>query len=407
MKFKLFTASYLLALAPLTQAFMPEPPPRPQGPGGQPPREAITACQDQSEYSQCQVNQGNRAKTGYCEYTPDGAYFACNPNSRGPDTQEDNSDTGETDNTGISTTAISKGDNATSREACQRITDSVTAAGFSDVSVSCDSEYAYITSNTYPDHDLMNGITGTNEQIPVPAVNYAAPVKLAPQPASSLTSIDAAVGVAVNGVPIYDYSAQGELDVYNYDVGSDTLVLGQLDNCGGHAGRGDDYHYHVAPNCMINAMGNKADDTVIGWGYDGYPLYGDNNPDGSEIQPGTLDVCNGQADERFGYRYHTSQTPPYIIQCLVGEVDTDILPRVSPLSGDTTGARAHLTPPQDGVENLSHVIGEDGRRTMSYDYRGDSYYVTYRPTDNSANCYHFEQKTVSNGGLIETGTYCR
>ena len=399
MKFHLFTASYLLAFAPLTQAFMPEPPPRPQGPGGQPPQQAITACQDQAEFSQCRINQGNRFKTGYCEYTPDGAYFACNPNSRGPETQDDSSGTGNT--------SISIIENTANREACQRITDSVTAGGFSDVAVSCDNEYAYITSDTYPGHDLMNGITGTNEQIPVPAVNYAAPVKLSPQLASSLTTIDAAVGVAVNGVPIYDYSAQGELDVYNYDAAGDTLVLGQLDNCGGHAGRGDDYHYHVAPNCMIDAMPNKADDTVIGWGYDGYPLYGNNNPDGSAIQPGTLDVCNGQADDSFGYRYHTSVTPPYIIQCLVGEVDTGILPRVSPLSGDTTGARAHLTPPQGGVDNLSHEIDADGSRTMRYDYQGENYYVTYRPATGTENCYHFEQKTVSNGGLIETGTYCR
>ena len=96
----------------------------------------------------------------------------------------------------------------------------------------------------------MNGITGTNEQIPVPATNYAAPIKLVPQLASVITTIDAAVGVAVNGVPIYDYSSQGELDLYNYNANNDTLVTGQLDNCGGHAGRGDDYHYHVTPTFL-------------------------------------------------------------------------------------------------------------------------------------------------------------
>ncbi|WDE05657.1 YHYH protein [Thalassomonas viridans] len=399
MKFNLLTAGCLLALTHLAQAFVPEPPPKPRGPGGQPPQQAIAICQDQAEFSQCQMSRGDRTETGYCEYTPDRKYFACNPNSRGPGTETGGS---EASNIGVDNI-----EDTTKREACQQITDSVAAGGFNGVSVNCDNEYAYIISDTYPDHDLMNGITGTNEQIPVPVVNYAAPVKLTPQLASSLTTIDAAVGVAVNGVPIYDYSAQGELDVYNYDANADTLVLGQLDNCGGHAGRGDDYHYHVAPNCMIDAMPNKADDTVIGWGYDGYPLYGNNNPDGSAIEAGTLDVCNGQADESFGYRYHTSVTPPYIIQCLVGEVDTGILPRVSPLSGDTTGARAHLTPPQDGVENLSHVIGEDGSRTMRYDYRGENYYVSYRPSAGTANCYDFEQKTVSNGGLIETGTYCR
>ena len=291
---------------------------------------------------------------------------------------------------------------------CEAIKLSVSNAGFNNsVGVTCDDEYAYIASDTYPDHDLMNGITGTNEQIPVPATNYAAPIKLDPQLASVLTTIDAAVGVAVNGVPIYDYSAQGALDIYSYDANSDTLALGQLDTCGGHAGRGDDYHYHASPNCMIDSMTNVSDATVIGWGYDGYPLYGDNNPDGSAINVNDLDVCNGQLDDTYGYRYHTSTQAPYIIQCLVGEVNTAILPRVSPLSGDTTGARAELTPPAGGVTNLIHSIANDGTRTMSYSHNNNNYYVTYSPSATESDCYDFEQKTVSNSGIIETGTFCR
>ena len=291
---------------------------------------------------------------------------------------------------------------------CETIQQSVSEAGFNEsVGVTCDDEYAYISSDTYPEHDLMNGINGTNEQLPVPATNYAAPIKLAPQLANNLTTIDAAVGVAVNGVPIYDYSSQGELDLYTYDANSDTVALGQLDDCGGHAGRGDDYHYHASPNCMIDTLPNNDDETIIGWGYDGYPLYGNNNPDGSAIATDDLDVCNGQIDDDFGYRYHTSSQAPYIIQCLVGEVDTSILPRVSPLSGDTNGARANLTPPQGGVENLLHTIDDDGTRTMSYNYNNTSYYVRYTPSTTQADCYDFEQKTVSNGGIIETGTFCR
>ena len=295
---------------------------------------------------------------------------------------------------------------------CQTIQQSVSESGFNEhVGVTCDDEYAYISADTYPDHDLMNGITGTNEQIPVPATNYSAPIKLTPQFASVLTTIDAAVGVAVNGVPIYDYSSQGELDLYNYNADSDTYVTGQLDNCGGHAGRGDDYHYHVAPTCMISSMVNQGDDAIIGWGYDGYPLYGNNNPDSSEISEGGLDVCNGQIDDDFGYRYHTSTKPPYIIQCLVGEVDTAILPRVAPLSSysvnTNSDARANLTPPQGGVDNLTHSIADDGSRTMTYSYSGSDYYVTYSPSTSQDYCYDFEQKTVSSGGNIETGTFCR
>ena len=291
---------------------------------------------------------------------------------------------------------------------CDAIKNSVSEAGFAQgVSVTCDNEYAYVTSSTYPDHEVMTGITGTNEQVPVPAEGYSAPIKLNPVKAESFTTIDAAVGVAVNGVPIYDYSSQGELDIHEYDEKHDTLVLGQLDNCGGHSGRGDDYHYHVSPSCMIDTMKNQESDAIIGWGYDGYPLYGDKNPDGSDIATGALDVCNGQGDDKYGYRYQTSAKPPYIIQCLVGEVDTQKLPRVSPLSGDKDGIRAELRPPQGGVDNLTHTVSKDGRRTMRYEYQGKEYFTIYSPSSQTKGCYDFEQKTITNDGKVETGTFCR
>ncbi|MGJ8580724.1 MAG: YbhB/YbcL family Raf kinase inhibitor-like protein [Psychromonas sp.] len=301
--------------------------------------------------------------------------------------------------------SVSKQNNA---ERCQKIESSIKEAGFTNsVQVTCDQEYAYVASSTYPDHPMMTGITGTNEQIPVPALNYAAPIKLAPMKATEVTTIDAAVGVAVNGVPIYDYSSQGELSIEQYDAAHDTLALGQLDICGGHSGRGDDYHYHVSPTCMINTMSNQGSDAIIGWGYDGYPLYGNENPDGSSIAEGSLDVCNGQVDEQFGYRYHTSTKPPYIIQCLVGEVDTSQLPRVSPLSGDSQGIRAGLRPPAGGVDDLTYTTEKDGSRSMRYTYQGESYYTTYRASEQDGQCYDFEQKTISNGGNIERGTFCR
>ncbi|MEG3753985.1 YbhB/YbcL family Raf kinase inhibitor-like protein [Psychromonas arctica] len=291
---------------------------------------------------------------------------------------------------------------------CQAIENSIKEAGFSSsVTVTCDQEYAYVASSTYPDHQMMTGITGTNEQVPVPALNYAAPIKLQPKKATKITTIDAAVGVAVNGVPIYDYSSQGELSVEEYDPAHDTFTLGQLDICGGHSGRGDDYHYHVSPTCMIDTMKNQGSDAIIGWGYDGYPLYGNDNPDGTTITEGSLDVCNGQADPEFGYRYHTSTKPPYIIQCLVGEVDTSQLPRVAPLSGDTQGIRADLKPPVGGVSDLQYITEEDGSRRMQYTYQRENYFTTYRVNEQNEQCYDFEQKTISNGGKIEQGTFCR
>lgn len=309
---------------------------------------------------------------------------------------DDNAEPGET---GTSDTSAIE-------DRCALIRASIEDAGFAaEVTVTCDDTFAYLGADTYPDHELMTGIVATNEQIPVPAKDYGSPIRLAPVMGSEPTSRDAALGVAINGVPIYDYSAAGELALDEYDPSVDTVLLQQLDNCGGHAGRGDDYHYHTRPSCMIDAMANKGDDAIIGWGFDGYPIYGDRNPDGSEIAAGMLDVCNGQPDETFGYRYHTSQAPPYILQCLAGAVDLETLPRVPPLTNAMNQEKPPGMPPAGGVENLVHVI-EGDTRTMSYEYQGETYYITYSPTGD-ADCYAFEYKTVSNGGVVEEGVYCR
>ena len=139
-------------------------------------------------------------------------------------------------------------------------------------------------------------------------------------------------------------------------------------------------------------MANADDNPIIGWGFDGFPIYGDANPDGSAIANGDLDVCNGQADDVFGYRYHTSEGHPYIVQCLMGKVaDFDSLPRVRPLQSVDGGGAAPGRPPQGGVDNLVFTQNDDGSRSMDYNYQGQSYYIRYSDTE-TPGCYLFETK---------------
>jgi YHYH protein len=291
---------------------------------------------------------------------------------------------------------------------CQAVKNSVLEAGFGDkVTVTCDGTYAYVKADTYPDHVKMDGITGTNDQVPVPAPGYASPVTLSPQKAAQPTSIDAALAIAVNGVPIYDYSSQGSLDLAAYDPKFDTVLTGELDQCNGHSGRGDDYHYHAAPTCMMQAMRNKGPGAILGWAFDGYPIYGNTNPDGSAISTGELDVCNAKADAVFGYRYHTSARPPYIIQCLTGTFDMAKAPRVSPLQKlGGGGGRPPGQKAPGGVQNLKLVEAADGTRTMSYTHQGTNYSIAYKPSS-TANCWDFTDKSYTTGGVVKTGTYCR
>ncbi len=284
---------------------------------------------------------------------------------------------------------------------CRAVISSVEQAGFGDeATVTCNATHAIIHSDSFPSHKVMIGIVGTNEQIPVPAEGFFAKVRLQPVPGDKLQTRDSSVAIAVNGIPIFDYTAGGEMtedDLYQHQPHLDTVLINQLDECGGHTGRGDDYHYHEKPRCMIEQMDNAGDDAIIAWGFDGFPIYGDNNPDGSEIARGALDVCNGQPDPVFGYRYHTSDEPPYIIQCIFGEVDDlDELPRIGTTRVSGRPVR---------VDDLDFTETDDGVRSLTYDYRGESYYIRYRPTGKT-NCYFFESKTVAAGGKVESGEHC-
>lgn len=293
---------------------------------------------------------------------------------------------------------------------CAVVKASVVDAGFDDRdAVTCTRSHAIIQSDTYPNHEKMTGIIGTNEQVPVPA-DYAAPILLSPTLGTTALTRDAALGVAVNGVPIYDYTGGGEMteaDLAHHQAQHDTLQTHQLDVCGSHAGRGDDYHYHAKPTCMIEQMKNAGDSAIIGWAFDGFPIYGDNNPDSSKISADDLDVCNGQPVETFGYRYHTSEEAPYIVQCLMGIVaDFDHLPRVSPLVAANGGVAAPGMPPKGGVQNLVFSERPDGSRSMDYTYKGEEYYIRYTPSG-TPGCYNFSTRTVTNEGNELTGEYCR
>ncbi|CTQ48540.1 YHYH protein [Jannaschia donghaensis] len=294
---------------------------------------------------------------------------------------------------------------------CTAVAASVAEAGFDDdVSVTCEDGQALIASDTYPDHPMMTGILGTNEQVPVPAEDYVSPIPLQPVLGSEPHTRDAALGVAVNGVPIYDYTAGGEMtlaDLAEHQTAQDTVLTRQLDICGGHAGRGDDYHYHATPTCMIEQMPNAGPGAILGWAFDGYPIYGDANPDGTSIAAGDLDVCNGQPDAVFGYRYHTSEDAPYIVQCLMGEVTAmGDLPRVPPLAPSGSAGLEAGVPPRGGVEDLEFTQDASGLRSMTYTYGDAGYYIRYIPAD-TAGCYDFETRRITDGGETFAGELCR
>jgi hypothetical protein len=161
---------------------------------------------------------------------------------------------------------------------------------------------------------MMVGIKSWQQQIPTVqpysgANAWSIPIKpvLAANPMSAKTHfLRGAIAIAVNGVPIFN--------ALN-NRGDDALLAGELDDWGGHCGRADDYHYHVAPMHLQSIVGKKA---PIAYALDGFPIYGETEVDGKKVSG--LDEFNGHFDSKKNYHYHGTKTYPYINGGFKGEV---------------------------------------------------------------------------------------
>ena len=90
-----------------------------------------------------------------------------------------------------------------------------------------------------------------------------------------------------------------------------------------------------------------------------------------------------------------------------GVANMEQLPRVAPLTPAVGGRGMEPgRPPRVGVDGLTFTQDASGLRSMDYSYEGEAYYMRYTPSQ-TPNCYTYETRTVTNGGDIATGEYCR
>ncbi|NDD16110.1 MAG: YHYH protein [Chitinophagia bacterium] len=224
--------------------------------------------------------------------------------------------------------------------------DSAFAAFKPSIGTSWDETYFYIASTGIPNHNMMIGITSWQQQVPITQPyngtnSWSIPLQpaYASTPLSTKTNLmKGAVAVAVNGIPIFN--------ALN-NRGEDSYKIGELDNWGGHCGRGDDYHYHAAPLHLSTINGPQP----IAFAVDGFPVYGTKEPDGTNMI--ALDTCHGHNGTNGLYHYHGTTDYPYVIGALKGKVTLDptttapenqvipqaftkpVRPATSPLSGAT------------------------------------------------------------------------
>ena len=189
--------------------------------------------------------------------------------------------------------------------------------------LNCSASSFSFKSSSLPDesHALMLGITGNNQQFPSKH-NMEISLPLEPKQSSRVTQTKpGAVGIAVNGVPIFDPSTQGPKQSSGKPVSA--AQAGELDECGGHAGRGDDYHYHIAPKCLIEELGKTAIDEKkqpVGYAADGFPILALGWFDKTNDIEAKLDECRGATDGVGQYFYNIENQGDYaILDCLTGK----------------------------------------------------------------------------------------
>lgn len=232
-----------------------------------------------------------------------------------------------------------------------------------------DNNYFYVESNGMPNHNMMVGITSWQQQVPLPqpynGTNaWRIPLRpvLAAVPISTKKALyTGAIALAINGVPIFN--------ALN-NRGDDAYLFGELDQWGGHCGRADDYHYHIAPWHIETIVGKTKPIAVA---LDGYPIYGSLEPDSTAVMP--LDSLNGHFDKTNRYHYHGTKTYPYINGGMRGvvQVQND---QITP-QPRTTPVRPFLQP-LNGATVTGFAITGSTSYSLQYTRNNQIYYVNYR-----------------------------
>lgn len=243
-----------------------------------------------------------------------------------------------------------------------------------------DERWFYVESRGIPDHPLMVSIRAWQQQVPLPQPytgDNAWRIPLHPVPAADpVTTKDrflrGAIALAVNGIPIFNpLNNRGE----------DALAIGELDDFGGHCGRADDYHYHVAPVHLEKVVGKGR---PIAYALDGYPIYGFTEPDGSPVK--NLDWMGGHEDADGQYHYHAQQRYPYLNGGFRGEVverdgQVDPQPRAR-------GVREAL-PPLRGARIVAFTETRPDTRRLTYEIAGREGTVEYTVQEDGAVAFTF------------------
>ena len=279
------------------------------------------------------------------------------------------------------------------------------AAAFSafapKVKTTWDKQYLYVESDSIPDHQMMVGITAWQQQVPITQPytgNNVWRIPLQPVPAKAPMSAKnnffrGAIALAANGIPIFN-------PIKN-DGRTDTFLAGELDRFGGHCGRADDYHYHIAPLHLQKTVGAG---NPVAYALDGYPLLGLTEPDGTA--PRNLDSLNGHSHGTLGYHYHSTRTYPYINGGFHGQVteaggQVDPQPRAQGVRPALPGLRgAKITgfhKDEQGWNSLVYQINNRLGSVRFLELKNKSYQFEFKDTNGNTRNETYQRRQVGAG----------
>ncbi len=246
-----------------------------------------------------------------------------------------------------------------------------------------DQIWFYVESKGLAEHEMMTGITKWQQQVPIPQCYTGTnawqiplnPVVAAnPIPVNNQHFLRGAIAMAVNGIPIFNPYT---------NTGIDAFLDGQLDNWGGHSGRADDYHYHIAP-LHLYAQSNQSQ--PVAFGLDGFPVFGSTEPDGSPMQ--ALDDFHGHMGSNGVYHYHGTPAAPYMIGKMKGQVTEDATLQIIP-QPSAHPVRPSGTPLSGATITGFTPNGTGNGYNMSYTKAGQNYAWNYSWTPNNVFTFNY------------------
>ena len=216
-----------------------------------------------------------------------------------------------------------------------------------------DGKFRYV-SDGYPNHALNDEYVMPDDASPcvphpTPDCTHVEPLSTAvsanpidleittsPELVDTTTSSPfGAMGVMISGVNVYNpYEGDGVTVAMNAnftlknDQGNDVPFM---DDCSGHPSPHpqEAYHYHGAPPCVMDQVDEENGPShIIGFAFDGFPIYGNRDINGDLIDPTVLDECNGvdsptpEFPEGF-YHYVLLDvmTEQSTVRCMHGKLD--------------------------------------------------------------------------------------